>query len=195
VDTGTVSLDRVDDDGTTPVAGRTSVATASDGNGFYGGVDVAPGTFHVTVMPVGQAPYTSACTTEITTGRVTTFDIAIDRAAPSGTLAADPAVLWPPNHEMVTVTLSGDLADVGTGLESVAFRVLDEYGTVEPSIEPLTGGGLTALAFSRTFELEASRGGDDRDGRTYTIEATVADRACQKTTLRKTVVVPHDRRK
>jgi hypothetical protein len=146
-------------------------------------------------MPVGQTPYTSACTTEITAGRVTTFDITIDRALPSGTIVADPAVLWPPNHEMVTVTLSGEILDVGTGLESVAFRVRDEYGAAAPSIEPLTGGGLTALAFSRTFELEASRRGDDRDGRTYIIEATVADRACQKTTLRTTVVVPHDRRK
>src|SRR5439155_3672544 len=121
---------------------------------------------------VGQAQYTSACMTEITTGRVTTFDIAIDRAAPSGTLAADPAVLWPPNHAMVTVTLSGDLSDVGTGLESVAFRVLDEYGAGEPAIEPVTGGGQAKLAFSRTFELEAARRGGDRDGRSYIIDAT-----------------------
>jgi uncharacterized lipoprotein YddW (UPF0748 family) len=193
VDTGTVSLDRVDD-GTTPVAGRKSVATASDGNGFYGGVDLAPGRFRVTVVPVGQAAYTSACTTEITTGRVTTFDVAIDRVAPTGTLASDPAVLWPPNHEMVTVTLSGDLSDVGTGLDGVAFRVIDEYGTVEPTIEAVTGDGLTALAFSRTFQLEASRRGEDRHGRSYTIEATVTDRACNQTRLRTTVVVPHDRR-
>jgi hypothetical protein len=125
---------------------------------------------------------------------VTTFDFAIDRAAPTGTLASDPEIIWPPNHELVTVTLSGNLSDVGTGLESVAFRVLDEYGTVEPSIESLTGGGQTALGFSRTFQLEASRRGGDRDGRTYTIEATVIDRACNVTTLRTKVVVPHDRR-
>jgi hypothetical protein len=72
--------------------------------------------------------------------------------------------------------------------------VLDEYGTVEPSIEPLTGGGRTSLGFSRTFQLEASRRGNDRDGRTYTIEANVTDRACNQTKLRTTVVVPHDRR-
>jgi uncharacterized lipoprotein YddW (UPF0748 family) len=193
VDAGTVALDRVVDE-TTLMAGRTSVATASDGNGFYGGVDLAPGRFRVTVTPVGQAAYTSACTAAISAGHVTTFDIAIDRTAPTGTLTSDPAVIWPPNHEMVTVTLYGDLSDVGTGLEGVAFRVLDEYGTVEPSIEPLTGGGQTALGFSRTFQIEASRRGDDRDGRTYTIEANVTDRACNQTTLRTTVVVPHDRR-
>jgi hypothetical protein len=44
VDTGTVSLERVVD-GSTPMAGRTSVTTASDGNGFYGGVDLAAGRF------------------------------------------------------------------------------------------------------------------------------------------------------
>ena len=194
VDAGTVAIERVAGE-TPPMTGRTSVATASDGNGFYGGVDLAPGQFRVTVVPVGQAAYTTACTAAIAAGRVTTFDIAIDRAPPTGTLTADPAVIWPPNHKAITVTLSGDLSDVGTGLEGVAFRVLDDYGTVEPSMEPLTGGGQTTLGFSRTFELEASRRGNDRDGRTYTIEATVTDRACNQTKLQTRVVVPHDRRK
>ena len=193
VDTGTVTIGRVAD-GTTPAAGRTSVATASDGNGFYGGVDLAPGDFRVTVLPVGQAAYTSACTVGVAAGRVATFDIAIDRAAPAGGLAANPAVIWPPNHKMITVTLSGNLSDLGTGLAGVTFRVLDEYGAVEPAVEPITGDGQTALEFTRVFELEASRRGNDRDGRTYTIEATVTDRACNVTTLRTTVAVPHDRR-
>ena len=73
-------------------------------------------------------------------------------------------------------------------------EMCNEYGAVEPSIEPVIGGGLTALAFSRTFQLEASRRGDDRDGRTYTIEATATDRACNQTRLQTMVVVAHDRR-
>jgi hypothetical protein len=96
---------------------------------------------------------------------------------------------------MVSVTLAGELSDVGTGIDHVTFRVLDEYGVVQPSLNPVMGGGDTWLTFSRTFELEATRLGPDRDGRTYTLEATVTDRACNATPLRTTVVVPHDRRR
>src|SRR5262249_2566959 len=53
VDTGDVMIARVDD-GTTPTKGRTRILTATDGNGFYGGVDLAPGKYRVTVTPVGE---------------------------------------------------------------------------------------------------------------------------------------------
>ena len=138
-------------------------------------------------MPTPARPASAA-------GLVTTFDITIDRSAPGGKLTADPAVIWPPNGKMVTVTLSGAMTDAGTGLRGATFRVLDEYGAVQPSIDPVDGDGQAMVEFSRTVELEASRRGNDRDGRTYTIEAIVTDGACNATTLRTTVVVPHDRR-
>lgn len=194
IDSGAISIQRLPDS-TTPSAGRTSIATASDGNGFYGGVDLAPGVYTVTVTPVDQSSYTSACTVTVTTGHVASFDVTVDRAAPGGTLTIDPAELWPPTESMVTVTLSGELTDVGTGLDDVTFRVIDEYGTVEPAIQAISGVGSTATSFSRSFELQASRREEDRDGRTYTIEVTVTDRACNATTLRTTVRVPHDRRR
>lgn len=193
VDTGTVTLERLAD-GTTPVAGRVGAATASDGNGFYGGVDLAPGQFKATITPVGQSPYTTVCAAPVTAGQVTTFDIRIDRTAPAGTLEADPSVIWPPNGRTIPVVLSGEVADAGTGLDGIWFRVLDEYGQVEPSIEPVPAGGQATLSFERTLHLVASRRDNDRDGRTYTLEAVAVDRACNTTTLRTTVVVPHDRR-
>jgi uncharacterized lipoprotein YddW (UPF0748 family) len=195
VDSGTVIVERVAD-GTVPAGGRASSAGATDGGGFYGAVDLAPGMFNVTVTPVGQAAYPAACTTVISAGNVARFDITIDRSAPAGTLGADPSVIWPIalNQRMIAVTLSGTLTDAGTGLDGARFRVLDEYGSVEPSIDPVAGGGETSLEFSRTFQLETSRRGGDRDGRTYTIEAILTDRACNTTTLRTTVIVPHDRR-
>jgi uncharacterized lipoprotein YddW (UPF0748 family) len=193
VDAGAVAIARVAD-GTTPAAGRTSSAGATDGNGFYGAVDLAPGRFQVTITPVGLAAYASACTAGINAGQVTTLDITIDRTAPGGTITAEPPVIWPPNGQMVTVTLAGTLTDAGAALEGATFRVLDEYGAVQPVIESIAGGGQTSLGFSRTFQLEASRRVGDRDGRTYTIEAIVSDRACRTTTLRTTVIVPHDAR-
>jgi hypothetical protein len=192
VDTGSVSIERVFTGA--PGAGRTSAAGATDGAGYYGAVDLAPGLFAVTVTPVGQAAYATACRTSIGPGLVTTFDITIDRSTPGGTLTADPSIVWPPNHKMVTITFSGTLTDAGTGLDGVTFRVLDEYGSVQPAIDPVVVGSGTAATFSRTFQLEASRRGGDHDGRTYTIEAVLTDRACNTTTLRTTVVVPHDRR-
>ena len=193
VDTGAVTIQRLPD-GSTPSTGRTSIATASDGNGFYGAVDLAPGVYTVTLAPVVQPSYTSSCTVAVTAGQVASFDVTIDRDAPAGTLSADPAEIWPPNDSMVTVTLTGELTDIGTGIAGSTFRVLDEYGTVQPNIDAVTGTGSTATAFSRTFQIEASRRGEDRDGRTYTIEGTVTDRACNATTLRTTVRVLHDQR-
>ena len=193
VDTGDITISRVVTE-PPPAVGRTSVAGATDGSGYYGAVDLAPGQFKVTVTPVGQPAFAYQCAASIAAGLVTTFDITIDRRVPGGKLTVDPSALWPPNQKMVTVTLSGSLTDAGTGLRGATFRVRDEYGTVQPSIDPVDGGGQAALEFSRTFELQASRRGGDPDGRTYTIEAFVTNRACNTTTLRTTVVVPHDRR-
>jgi hypothetical protein len=194
IDTGAISIQRVFDS-STPAAGRTSIATASDGNGYYGGVDLAPGAYTVAVTPAGQPSYMSACTVAVAAGHVASFDVTVDRAAPGGSLTVDPATLWPPNGSMVTVTLTGELTDVGTGLDDVTFRVLDEYGTIQPAIPAMSDVGSTATTFSRAFELQASRLEEDRDGRTYTIEVVVTDRACNQTTLRTAVVVPHDRRR
>jgi hypothetical protein len=147
VDAGDVMLARVED-GTTPAAGRTAIATATDGNGFYGGVDLAPGTYEVTVTPAGGEAWTATCRQEVVAGQVATLDLAIDGEAPALTIVVDPAELWPPNHRTVTVTVSGRATDAGTGVESVAIRVLDEYGTVQPLVAPVAGNGAASLDWS-----------------------------------------------
>ncbi|HEV3485306.1 MAG TPA: family 10 glycosylhydrolase, partial [Vicinamibacterales bacterium] len=85
VDTGAIRIERQDTE--PPAAGRTSVANATDGGGFYGGVDLVPGTYRVTVTPVGAAPFTS-CPATVTAGVVTTLDVTIDHDAPTATLTA-----------------------------------------------------------------------------------------------------------
>lgn len=193
IDSGEVMLTRVD--GTSPpAAGRTSTTTATDGNGFYGGVDLASGRFQVTVMPTGQPAYTHACTADVRVGEVTTFDFTIDRHAPATTVAADRTSIWPPNGDFVAVTLTGEATDQGTGLASITFRVIDEYGEVEPEIESVPLDGRESFGWTRTVALEARRLGRDRDGRRYTIEVTVTDRACNARTFTVDVLVPHDQR-
>ena len=81
VDAGEVTVARVGD-GEAPAAGRTAVTGRTDGNGFYGGVDLAPGTYEVTVTPAGADAWTAACRAEVAAGEVATLDLTIDRASP-----------------------------------------------------------------------------------------------------------------
>ena len=191
VDTGAVNIAR-EAGADPPPATRTTIVGATDGGGFYGGVDLAPGTYRVTVTPLGQPAYTTACATDVIAGQVRRFDVTIDREAPTVVLGASPRELWPPNHRTVNVTLAGAAEDAGTGIDSVSFRVLDEYGLVQPEVAPISGGGLPRVDFSQAIPLEATRAGKDKNGRTYTLEVTVTDRACQARTAAVTVVVPHD---
>lgn len=191
LDTVTASLAR-EDDGTSP-AGRTAWTTKTDGGGFYGAVDLSPGKYRVTLTPPGEAPFTS-CSTAIFAGAVTNFDVTIDRGLPGTVMTADPAEIWPPNGKDVVVTLTGVSTDTGTGVVSITFRVVDEYDEVEPSIAQVVASGEAELPWDRQVTLQASRRGNDRDGRTYTIVATVTDRACNSREVQATVTVLHDRR-
>ncbi len=80
VDAGEVLISRIAD-GTTPPAGRASVITATDGSGFYGAVDLAPGRYRVTINPVGEPPYTPDCVATVVAGLVSGFDLLLDRRA------------------------------------------------------------------------------------------------------------------
>jgi uncharacterized lipoprotein YddW (UPF0748 family) len=193
VDTAGIEIARVDD-GTSPAAGRTAVTGETDGGGFYGGVDLAPGRYRVSVTPVNEPVWHAACTADVTAGTVANLDLTIDRDAPDTTLAATPAQLWPPNGRTVTVVLSGEAADAGTGLMRIDVRVTDEYGTTEPVPASVDAFGAATLAWQVSLPLVAARHEEDKDGRTYTIAVTVTDRACNVRTFETTVLVPHDLR-
>ena len=60
-----------------------SVQTTTDGNGFYGHVGLQPGSYHVTIMPVGDGRYASHCTIDIVAGSVSTLDLQIDPGHPA----------------------------------------------------------------------------------------------------------------
>ena len=159
VDTGDITVSRVVTE-PPPAVGRTSVAGATDGNGYYGAVDLAPGLFNVTVTPSASPPMPPRARSASAPGSSRRSTSPSIGSAPGGKLTADPAVIWPPNQKMITVTLSGAMTDAGTGLRGATFRVLDEYGAVQPSIDPVDGDGQSLVEFSRTVELEASRRGE-----------------------------------
>jgi len=106
----------------------------------------------------------------------------VDDSPPVITISASPNELWPPNHKMKNVLISGSATDAGSGIASVTFAVIDEYDQVEPTI----------THFGQTIQLEAWRNGDDMDGRTYTITATATDNLGNVATASTVVLVPHD---
>jgi len=104
--------------------------------------------------------------------------------------AFGPATLWPPDHKLRTVTVSGRvLLDDGCTLLDSGYNVFDEYG-------PFTSAGPLVVSsdgsFSLSLSLEAWRNGNDMDGRHYTIMLSARDEAGSGGGQRLDVLVPHD---
>ncbi|MBU5636883.1 chitobiase/beta-hexosaminidase C-terminal domain-containing protein [Geomonas sp. Red69] len=120
-------------------------------------------------------------------GNAVTATATVVRATkpPQITLTATPSVLWPPQHKMVPVKISGGVTGSGAPVKSVSVSVSDEYGKI--AYKNLKLGG--------TIMLESWRNANDADGRKYTITVAVTDAAGVTTTKTTTVTVPHDKGK
>ena len=117
----------------------------------------------------------------------------VDLTDPSVQITANPSRIWPPNGEMTNITLSGSGADAVSGLSQVSYVVTDEYGTaLSIGTRSLTGNSAN---WTESIALEASRNGDDLDGRLYTIVATITDIAGRTSTATTSVTVLHDQRR
>ena len=75
-------------------------------------------------------------------------------------------------------------------INSVSFRIQDEYGRVQPSGSASVTGGR----FSITVLLEATRRGQDVDGRRYMLNVTARDLAANEASAIARVTVKHDNR-
>jgi len=118
--------------------------------------------------------------------------IKIDKTAPTASLVATPSIIWPANNRPFEVSVGGTGADSVSGLASVSYVVTDEYGsTLSIPTRTLTGN---SAGWTEALTVEASRHGDDRDGRLYRVTATVTDQAGHTATATAEIVVPHDRR-
>ena len=84
-----------------------------------------------------------------------------------------PATLWPPNGKLVPVTIVATITDAGSGVDphTTAYTVEDEYEALSRAV-PLPSGGRP---LHRYYSLQASRHGNDRDGRLYTITVSAFD--------------------
>jgi uncharacterized lipoprotein YddW (UPF0748 family) len=122
-----------------------------------------------------------------------TLNVQIDKTAPSASISADPSRISPPNGKFVPVTLSLNAADATSGLASVSYIVNDEYGaSVAIPTRTLSGN---SMSWSEVLHIEARRDGDDRNGRLYTVTATITDVAGHTSTVTTEITVVHDRRR
>ena len=105
-------------------------------------------------------------------------------------VSASPSSIWPPNGKMVPVKVSGTIMDNLSGVNpsTAAFAVVDEYGSVHPS-GPVTLGPGGRYSF--TVSLQASRNGNDTDGRQYMISVSAKDFAGNRGSAATTVSVPY----
>ena len=117
----------------------------------------------------------------------------VDLTNPTVELTANPSAIWPPTGRMTNVSINGTGADAGSGLSLVSYVVTDEYGMSLSIVDrSLTGNSANWL---ESLSIEASRNGEDRDGRLYTVVATATDVAGRTSTSTVTVVILHDRRR
>jgi probable HAF family extracellular repeat protein len=117
--------------------------------------------------------------------------VPMDKTPPVITVSASPATLSPPNGKLVPVTVSGTITDGanGSGVQASMYQVTDEYGQIQPSSNlMLDEGGSYAF----TVDLQASRNGNDRDGRHYTIVVSATDQAGNPGAASATVTVPRN---
>lgn len=112
---------------------------------------------------------------------VKSVEFTIDKTLPEVSVDAAPKEIWPPNGKMVDIEVSSTVSDAHLYLTN--STVEDEYRRVEPIIASL----------NQTIQLEASRNGEDTDGRAYTIRRVAEDLAGNRVEAKVQVVVPHDR--
>jgi hypothetical protein len=135
-----------------------------------------PGTYTVTYSATDLAGNTGTATRTVTVSDTIAPTVVINSVIPS--------TIWSPNGAMVPVTVSGRVADGGSGIGTATYTVTDEYKQIQPS------GPLTIApdgTFSVTIQLQASRRGSDKNGRLYTITVTATDKAGLSTSVTSTI--------
>ncbi|MFC1770042.1 hypothetical protein ACFLZI_03200 [Nitrospirota bacterium] len=104
-----------------------------------------------------------------------------------------PEVLWPPNGSIEEVIVAGHLEmPEGCNLYEIGYSVDDEYGTFSSMGEVAIND---AGAFEAVIPVEASRNGQDKDGRHYTVNLYAENEAGIGQSDVIEIIVPHDKRK
>lgn len=116
----------------------------------------------------------------------------VDTTAPTLTLSVTPGTLWPPNHQLVALTISVSASDI---VDSAPTIRLVSVTSNEPDNAPGNGDGNTTgdIVIQSNFivQVRAERAGNGT-GRVYTLTYEVSDASGNTSTATATVKVPHD---
>ncbi len=103
-----------------------------------------------------------------------------------------PENLWPPNGKTVGLTVSGKVnLQSGCTLLDLFYTVDDEYDSLSSKVQFSSWGG----EFTAVIPVEASRLGDDIDGRRYTITIFAQNQIGTGTSEHLVSIVPHEKGK
>lgn len=140
------------------------------------------GTNVIDVTATDSNTNTVACGTTVTVIDTNPPVIVLVRAAP--------AVIWPPNHKMKTISVHADVTD---DCSSTSWKIID-VSSNEPELG--TGSGHTSpdwqIIGDHALKVRAERSGEG-SGRVYTITIQAVDEAGNLSEpATTTVTVPHD---
>lgn len=106
----------------TNIGTETSRNGATDGGGFYGGVDLTPGQYLVRAVLGQDVVY--SCVANVSAGAVTTADLAVENTAPSTSATLSPAAPNGANGWYVSdVQLNLAASDSCTGVERTEYSI------------------------------------------------------------------------
>jgi hypothetical protein len=127
-------------------------------------------------------------------------------ACGNGTVTWDPAVVWPPNHKLVPITISWNETDAVGGdtntlsADSIDTVGVDSQGAGQPSSKqgpdysgvPTSASAPDGSDATVTVYVRAERSGTDKAGRTYVIHLTCKSPDDPDGHAMAMVTVPHD---
>ncbi len=145
------------------------------------------------VLTYGETgEYTAAWDGVLVTAEDTGIVTVVDTVPPVITeILADPNMLWPPNRQMIPVTVTVTVEDACSS--EVICEIIEVTSTEPEQSNPGDPAPDWVITGPLTLELRAQRLGM-YDGRVYTITVECVDDAGNGVTETVTVAVPHDMR-
>jgi hypothetical protein len=119
---------------------------------------------------------------------ITSID-GVAQTPPTVSCSASSTTLWPPNGRTVPVAVSGRTTAGTSAVGTTTFLVTDSQSSSQQNgiLTPQSNG-----AFSFTVPLVASRAGNIKSGRQYTVAVTANDAIGNQGSCSAVVTVPHD---